>query len=95
MAKEKHTDAPPVPATPPMFKDNSDELDSSRFKTPPAAGIPPNDTLVRKKPERTALSGDLQAAAKIDRLLNKMPLDAAIGTLEYLVTIYLAKRGPV
>lgn len=47
----------------------------------------------RKPPERTQLSGDLQAAAKIDRVLNKMRPAMAIATLEYLLGIYETKAG--
>lgn len=98
MAKGKG-DAPPVPETPAMFKEpetfpltgSPKQVWNDEPRDVVANKPPPNGTPARKPSVHTPLSGGLQAAAKIDRILNKMSLDAAIGTLEYLLGIYEAK----
>lgn len=94
MAKARG-DTPLVPENPPMFKEEPDRPDVP----PDGLAVPrdpqPREPLARKKPEYTKLSGDLQAAAKIDRVLGKMSAKAALATLEYLLEIYDAKAGPL
>ena len=92
MAKARPNDAPPTYEKQEMF----DATPETPRHPEPGTILPPtpaNGTPARKKPERVPLSGDLQAAAKIDRVLGKMTPHAAIATLEYLLSMYEAKVG--